>query len=105
MTAHQPLHQRVAVLEAQLTAILKITGLSVEDWVSPNNAEKLVSMGRETIRELVEKAETARKEERPCTLQLGTHYRFVPPGKKVQINWQQWGEFLAMPPEQWEGLE
>jgi len=23
----------------------------------------------------------------------------------LQINWQRWEAFLALPPEQWEGLE
>jgi len=101
----QPLLQRIAALEAQLAAILKITGLSVEDWVSPHKAESLISLSRHQIKQLVDRAETARATDRRCTLQLGTHYRFVPPTGNLQINWQRWEAVLAMPPEQWEGLE
>jgi len=91
----QPLLQRIAALEAQLAAILKITGLSVEDWVSPHKAESLISLSRHQIKQLVDRAETARATDRRCTLQLGTHYRFVPPTENLQINWQRWEAVLA----------
>ena len=101
----QTLHQRMSALEGQLAAILKISGLSVEDWVSPHKAESLISLSRHQIKGLLDKAETARIGGQRCTLQLGHHYRFVPPGNAVQVNWQRWESFLAMPPEEWEGLE
>ena len=97
---------RIERLEAEINAlkhILALIGFNVADWVSPNDASKLLGVSRSLIMEELHDAEQARAINKKWHCRYGLHYRNIakPDAAKPtwQINWREFESVLNLPPE------
>ena len=97
---------RVQNLEEQIQALIRVTGLAIEEWVSPEKASPHVGLSRNAIADRINDAETARVTSQQYPMKYGTHYRQIPSSRNWQVNWKAMNELLNnTPPEQWPDVE
>lgn len=89
----EDLQRRVDLLERRLS----VMGMPLGEWVSPNQAQALLSVTRAQIMREIRIAEYCRITGQDYEVKLGVHYRR--PARDWQVCIDEYEKILAMAPE------